>query len=140
MPRQRSKIFSEREISIMNAVWDLRKASINDIRNHLGGARAGAYTSVATMVRFLEKKGALKHTIAGRMYYYEARISRERAAYHAVRYVLRTYFRNNSPALFRACFSKEAPTEEEKQEILRFLAGEVAPAPNTERTQTRSKS
>jgi len=123
----------------MNAVWDLRRASINDIRGYLGGTRAGAYTSVATMVRFLENKGVLKHSIAGRTYYYEARISRERAAYHAVRYVLRTYFRNNSPALFRSCYSKEAATEEEKREILRILAGEDTPVQDTERTQTRTK-
>ena len=122
MARHKSKIFSERELAIMNAVWDLRKATIHQIRERMGGTKAGAYTSIATMVKFLENKGALKHSIAGRTYHFESRISRERAGITALRHVLRGFFGNDRLALLRALVSKERFTEAEKQEALAIIS------------------
>lgn len=121
MARQKSKIFSQRELEIMNAVWDLGRAKVRDIRERMGGEKAGAYTSIATMLKFLENKGAVKHRIVGRTYYFEPRISRERAGAQALRYVLRGFFRNNLQALMKVLVSKERLSEAQREEILSIL-------------------
>ncbi len=69
MARRRAKIFSEREMEVMNAVWKLGRASVKQIRDEMGGDNAGAYTSIATMLKFLESKDALRHEQYGRTYY-----------------------------------------------------------------------
>ena len=116
-----SKLFSERELEIMNALWDLGRAPVRAIRERMGGKRAGAYTSVATMLKFLENKGAVKHRIVGRAYHFEPRISRERAGAQALRFVLRGFFRNSPRDLIETLLSKERLSEAQKEEILSIV-------------------
>jgi len=121
MARHRSKILTERELEIMNALWDLRRARVRDIRERIGGEKAGAYTSIATMLRFLERKEVIKHSVVGRTYYFEPAISRERAGAMALRYVLQGFFRNNSQALIKTLVSRERLSEHEKEEIVSII-------------------
>jgi predicted transcriptional regulator len=121
MSRHKSKIFSERELEIMNALWDLGKAPVRAIRDRMGGKKAGAYTSVATMLKFLENKGAVRHRIVGRAYQFEPRISRERAGAQALRFVLRGFFRNSPQSLIETLVSKERLSETQKEEILSIV-------------------
>ena len=44
MARRKAKIFSEREMEVMNAVWKLGRASVKQIRDEMGGDNAGAYS------------------------------------------------------------------------------------------------
>jgi predicted transcriptional regulator len=127
MARHRSKILTERELEIMNALWDLRRAKVRDIRERMGGEQAGAYTSVATMLRFLERKSAVKHSIAGRTYYFEPRISRERAGVEALQYVLRGFYGDNAAALIKGLLSKERLSEAQRDEILSIISEAKTP-------------
>ncbi len=95
MARRRSRIFSERELQVMKAVWKFGEASVHDVRNELGGERAGAYTTIATMLKFLEKKGALKHVRDGRTYYYLPAVTEARAKQKTAQYVLKSFFNGN---------------------------------------------
>lgn len=92
MARRRSKIFSERELEVMNAVWKLKKATVKEIRKEMGGEEAGAYTSIATMLKLLENKGALRHEQEGRAYFYIAVSSKEEEQEKALRYILNGFF------------------------------------------------
>ncbi len=54
----------------MSAVWKLGKATVRDVQETLDHETAGAYSSIATMMRFLERKGMLRHKKTGRVFYY----------------------------------------------------------------------
>lgn len=95
MARRRSRIFSERELQVMKAVWKSGNASVNDVRSAMGGEKAGAYTSIATMLKFLESKGALKHKRQGRAFYYIPVVTEEMAKERTARYVLKSFFDGN---------------------------------------------
>lgn len=95
MGRRRSKILSERELEVMNVVWDLGKATVREVHETLGGDREAAYTSIATMMKFLEDKGMLRHRKMGRTYYYHPAITREEIQANAIRYILSAFFHNN---------------------------------------------
>ncbi len=41
---------------MMRAVWKLGKTSVWEIRVEMGGKQTGAYTAVAIMQKFLEKR------------------------------------------------------------------------------------
>ena len=56
------------DLEVMKVVWRLGKATVNDVRDAL--KQSLAYTSVATTLNHLEKKGFLTHDVDGRTYVY----------------------------------------------------------------------
>lgn len=50
------------EIEIMDALWDLGSASIREIHGSLPERKRPAYTTVQTIIRRLEEKGAVRQT------------------------------------------------------------------------------
>lgn len=48
-----------RELDIMSALWALREATVNEVRDRVDPSLA--YTSVSTMIRTLELKGYVSH-------------------------------------------------------------------------------
>ena len=48
-----------RELDIMSALWGLREATVNEVRDRVDPSLA--YTSVSTMIRTLELKGYVSH-------------------------------------------------------------------------------
>lgn len=48
-----------RELDVMSALWELREATVNEVRDRVDPSLA--YTSVSTMVRTLELKGYVSH-------------------------------------------------------------------------------
>ena len=56
------------DLEVMKVVWQLGKATVNDVRDTL--KRPLAYTSVATTLKLLENKGFLTHDVDGRTFVY----------------------------------------------------------------------
>lgn len=112
MARKRSKIFSERELEVMNAAWKLEKATVQEIREEMGGNNAGAYTSIATMLKLLEKKGALRHEQQGRTYYFIPTTTKEHEQQKAAHYVLECFFDGDAALMIRAILQR-TPTKDE---------------------------
>ena len=50
------------EMEMMDALWDLGSASIREIHERLPAKKRPAYTTVQTIIRRLEEKGAVRQT------------------------------------------------------------------------------
>ena len=122
MSRRRSKILSERELEVMRAVWKLGKASVKEIRQEMGGESAGAYTSIATMLKFLEKKGVLRHVQIWRSYYYSANTSQSAEQQKALKFILQGYFEGNWKILLKLLPRISRMTMEERSMIHNLIA------------------
>lgn len=70
------KLFTEVELELMNAIWNLGECTVKDVQEALPKSRELAYTSVATMMKILEQKGALKSEKKDRAHTYEPLVSR----------------------------------------------------------------
>ena len=68
-------IFGELEAKIMEAVWKLEKASVQDVVDFLGGKQH--YKTLMTVMNRLVVKGALRRYRLGKAYIYEATQSRD---------------------------------------------------------------
>jgi BlaI family transcriptional regulator, penicillinase repressor len=101
MARKHSTIFSLRQLEMMNAVWKLKSATIREIRDEMGGDKAGAYTSIATMLRILEAKGLIRHETFDRKYYYSPAVSQEKERRKALEYILDGFFGGNINTLMK---------------------------------------
>ena len=60
MAKQKSVVLTRFELEIMRVLWDLERASVREIQEKLSDRRRPAYTTVQTIVRRLEEKGAVR--------------------------------------------------------------------------------
>jgi predicted transcriptional regulator len=101
MARRPSAILTAREYEVMDAVWKLGEANVHSIREEMGKSKAGEYTSVATMLRYLERKQLLSHHQEGKTFYYKPLKTRLEVRKEALQYVLDTFFSNDEQLLLK---------------------------------------
>jgi predicted transcriptional regulator len=68
---------SPAEMEILRVVWQLDKATVQEVCGHLPAKRNIAYATVQTLLRRLEKKGYLKHRVRGKAHVFYASAKRE---------------------------------------------------------------
>jgi len=85
--------YSRREREIMEALYQLGKASAAEIREQI--AEPPTYTAIRTHLSILEKKGHVRHVSDGTRYIYEPLIAREQMGRRAIDSLLKTFFDNS---------------------------------------------
>lgn len=111
--------FTDRELEIMNILWDRGSATVNEAREVVG--TDVPYTSVLSIFQTLERKGHIRHEREGRAYRYHPLVEREEAGETAVRYVLDNLFKGSPEALVTTLVSAGDVSDEELRELRRIL-------------------
>lgn len=89
--------FTERELDLMNVLWDRGPSTVSEVREALEDDLA--YTTVLTVLRVLEEKGHVTHATEGRAHRYRALVDREAAAGSALRRIKEHLFSGSSELL-----------------------------------------
>lgn len=71
------KDISNREIEVMDILWDLKKGSVRDVAERMKSEQKLAYTTVATLLQRLYVKGFVKRKEEGIGYLYTPKLSKE---------------------------------------------------------------
>jgi len=77
MTQKKLPALSPSETEILRLVWQLDKATVQDVCDKLPAKRKIAYATVQTLLRRLEKKGYLKHHIRGKAHVFFAAVKSE---------------------------------------------------------------
>ena len=77
MTQKKLPAVSPSETEILRLVWQLDKATVQDVCNKLPARRKIAYATVQTLLRRLEKKGYVKHRIRGKAHVFFAAVKSE---------------------------------------------------------------
>ena len=77
MTQKKLPALSPSETEILRLVWQLDKATVQDVCNKLPAKRKIAYATVQTLLRRLEKKGYVKHHIRGKAHVFFAAVKSE---------------------------------------------------------------
>ncbi|MBN2315391.1 MAG: BlaI/MecI/CopY family transcriptional regulator [Sedimentisphaerales bacterium] len=77
MKKKELPALSPAEMEILRVVWQLDKATVQEVCDHLPAKRNIAYATVQTLLRRLEKKGYLKHRVRGKAHVFFAAAKRE---------------------------------------------------------------
>lgn len=77
MVRKNLPALSPSETEILRLVWQLGKATVQEVCDKLPARRKIAYATVQTLLRRLEKKGYLKHSNSGKAHVFSAAVKRE---------------------------------------------------------------
>jgi BlaI family penicillinase repressor len=68
------------QLAIMRVLWRRGEATVADVREDLHDDRPLAYTTIATMLAKMERKGYVAHRIEGRAHIYRPAIDQEKVS------------------------------------------------------------
>jgi predicted transcriptional regulator len=91
---------SRRERQIMDVVYRLGKAAVNDVLERLPDPPS--YSAVRALMRILEEKGHLQHEQDGPRYVYIPTVPRDAAQGDALSHLVRTFFGGSTEAAVAA--------------------------------------
>lgn len=75
---------SPAETEILQIVWKLDKAAVQQVLDQLPKERAITYATVQTLLRRLEKKGYIAHTTEGKAHIFRAVVQKDKVLKSAV--------------------------------------------------------
>ena len=87
-------VLTKAEEQVMQILWRIEKGFIKDILEHYHDPKP-AYTTVATIVKILERKGFVRHKAYGNAHQFLPRISREAYSKTHVNSIFGKYFRGS---------------------------------------------
>jgi BlaI family penicillinase repressor len=108
---------SRRERQIMDVLYQRGKASAADVRE--GMTDAPSYSAVRAMLRVLEEKGHITHSMDGVKYVFSPTVRRDKSKRSALKHLLDTFF-NDSPEQVVAALLDVSSTRLTPQELDRM--------------------
>lgn len=119
MERKRVAL-SQSEWTVMEALWE-RPKTLMELVRELGQSNRWAKSTVTTMVRRMEEKGAVAYETQGRAKLFRAAVSREEAAEEETSSLLRRAYRGSVSLMFSAMTKKQELSREEIGELRSIL-------------------
>jgi predicted transcriptional regulator len=94
------------QVAVMRVLWDRGEARVPEVRAALRSERRLAATTVATLLKRLEKRGLVGHRTEGRQFVYTALVGADEARESAVGELTTTLFDGDVPALVAHLLSR----------------------------------
>ncbi len=107
----------ELQKAVMEALWDLGEATVQQVRDRLQREPLPVYTTVLSVLQKLEKAGWLTHRAEGRSYIYLPVRSREEAGASSLRTFVERVFRGDRLLLFQHLLEDEDLSDEDLRAI-----------------------
>lgn len=112
-------IFTDRELDIMNVLWEAESGTAAEVRARL--ADALAYNTVLTMLGILEEKGHVRHEEVGRAFRYYPTVARHKAKSSAVRRLTQRLFDGDPRLLVTELVSDRTLSDQDLRELKKLL-------------------
>jgi predicted transcriptional regulator len=122
MARKPTPTLTEAELKVMEVVWDLGAASVNDVLDWYSDDIKPAYNTVLTIMRILEDKGYLEHRKNGRAFIYRPLVDRNHARRKAVRHLVRSFFDDSPELLMLNLINDEKLSRDELRRLKKMIA------------------
>jgi predicted transcriptional regulator len=115
------KPLTEVELELMNAIWELGTCNVKDVQKAVSQKRDLAYTSVATMMKILEEKGALQSDKGERVIVYKPLLSREEYGASSLRHLASNVFQGNPTSMVMKMLDDSELSREELQALRKII-------------------
>ncbi len=112
---------SDLQRSIMEALWELEEATVNDLRDRLSPDRSLPYTSVLSTLQKLEEAGWVDHRSEGRNYVYSAVRTREQESMRSLRQVMDKVFHGDPLLLFQHFIKNQNLSEKDLAKLQKMI-------------------
>jgi len=111
--------FTDRELDVMSVLWDLRSATVAEVRGRLRDELA--YTTVLTVLQTLEQKGFVRHEEEGKAYRYYPLVERELAGRSALKRLVKKLYAGSPELALTQLVSDRRLSEESLLRMRKLL-------------------
>ncbi len=109
------------QFRIMQVLWDRGRASAREITDSLNQTERVAHSTVQTLLRQLEAKGAVGHVAEGRTFVFVPKLKEEKVKRTVTRDLLERAFGGSAPSLVAHLLKHEPISRQELDELKRLL-------------------
>lgn len=121
MPKNFDRQLTDLELEIMQVIWQLKECSIREIHTALPKDRQLAYTTVATMVKILEQKEAIRTLKKDRTLIIKPRLDRTEYEAVSLRHLNQRVFQGNATSMVSRLLDEEDLSVEELKTIKKWI-------------------
>jgi predicted transcriptional regulator len=104
------------EFRLLEILWVLEEGTIEDLLETSGDTRLN-YKTVQTVLRIMENKRLVSHSVRGRAFVYRPRVKRNEVSRVSLRSILKRYFRGSRSELLINLLEDERIGKNELQEL-----------------------
>jgi len=105
------------QLELMRVLWDLGEVTVADVQRVLEKTRPIAQSTVATLLRRLEARGAVTHRTEGRVFIYSPVIREDDVQRSVLGKLKERLFTGDVPALIHRLLSEHEITAAELREV-----------------------
>ena len=113
-------------MAIMRVLWARGRATVGEVREALEPGRELAYSTVATMLAKMERKGVVRHTTDGRAFVYEPTVAEEQVSRWMAEELLDRLFDGSVASLMSHLLESRDFSADELERIKRLISGHEA--------------
>jgi BlaI family transcriptional regulator, penicillinase repressor len=117
-----TKPLSELEHLVMDVVWARNSATAEDVRTALSARHPMKESTTRTILKRLEEKGYVRHTMRDRVNVYTGLVAPQRVAAKAMRHILDRFCGGSVEQLLVGMVTSEVIDEDELQRLARRIA------------------
>ena len=109
------------QLLIMQTLWVMGRASARDITDALNEVEPIAHSTVQTLLRGLEDKGAIGHEVDGRTFVFFPKVQEDKFKRSATKDLLQRVFGGDVQSLVAHLLKNEKVSRQELSEIRRLI-------------------
>ena len=121
MPRKSLDQLGTLQKAVMETIWRLEEATVQQVLDGLGRSKKPAYTTVLSVMQKLEKSGWLEHREEGRTYVYRPTHSRDEEGRQALRKFTDRVFGSDPLLLFQHLLEDQDLSPEDLARLKRMI-------------------
>lgn len=123
---KKNKELTRAELQIMNILWDLQKATVNEVLEQFSEPKP-AYNTVLTFLRILREKGYVVSEAIGKQHRFYPLVQHSEYSSRFLQSVKDTLFRGSATDLVNFFVKEENLSVEEIDELIAVLKSESHP-------------
>ena len=116
MARRGSPVLTDAELRLMDVLWSVPSATVNEVAE-AAGAPPLSHSTVLTTLRILERKGYVTHDEINRAYVYRTVVARDDAASKDIGHVVKRFFSGKPVDLAMRLVERDRPTDDELRRL-----------------------
>jgi predicted transcriptional regulator len=101
----------------LNALWDLRDGTVEDVVDRLGPSPPANYKTVQSLLRIMESKGFVRHTLRGRAFVFSPCLTRDEVGGRLAKRLLDRTFQGSASALMMNLLDRNPVNDQELDEL-----------------------
>lgn len=120
-PKKNPKKPTEKELEILQVLWEKGPSSVKEVHNILGGDQNNGYTTVLKFLQIMFEKEIVSRQKNGKQHVYKAIATKENTKQQMVDKIINTVFEGSASQLILSALGNNKSSKEELKEIRKYI-------------------